>query len=204
MIETYLRRRLEQRVQITTSEGKVAEGARQAEHGPSGVSGVAADVECRRSQKAAGGQSVLRGGVPGPGEGLFRPHYMTWSEQEKIEAAAPDYLRNVIRIITETGLRVYKELAPMKKEDVDLANAVVWIPDSKTASGVAEVPLTELAVEAFRKQISISGPGPYLFPNPDNPPAIRPASRRSGRRRFGRREFLTSGFTISDRRMRLA
>jgi integrase len=89
---------------------------------------------------------------------------MPWSEQEKIEAAAPDYLRSVIRIITETGLRVYKELAPMKKEDVDLANEIVWIPDSKTASGVAEVPLTELAVE----QLSISGPGPYVFPNPDN------------------------------------
>ena len=29
--------------------------------------------------------------------------------------------------------------------------------------------LTEFAVEAFRKQIAISGPGPYLFPNPDNP-----------------------------------
>ena len=35
-------------------------------------------------------------------KGLFRPHYMTWSEQEKIEGPAPDYLRNVIRIITET------------------------------------------------------------------------------------------------------
>lgn len=45
----------------------------------------------------------------------------------------------------------------MKKEDVDLANEIVWIPDSKTASAVAEVPLTELAVDAFRKQLSISG-----------------------------------------------
>lgn len=40
---------------------------------------------------------------------------MTWSEQQKIEFAAPEYLRNVIRIITETGLRIYQELAPMKK-----------------------------------------------------------------------------------------
>ena len=29
-------------------------------------------------------------------KGLFRPHYVTWSEQEKIEAAAPEYLRNVV------------------------------------------------------------------------------------------------------------
>ena len=47
-------------------------------------------------------------------DGLFRPHYVTWSEQQKIEFKAPDYMRNVIRIVTETGLRIYKELTPMK------------------------------------------------------------------------------------------
>ena len=54
-------------------------------------------------------------------KGLFRPHYVTWSEQQRIEAFAPPYLANVIRIITETGLRVYKELTPMRKDQVDLA-----------------------------------------------------------------------------------
>ena len=34
---------------------------------------------------------------------LFRPHYLSWSEQERIERQAPDYLRHVIRIITETS-----------------------------------------------------------------------------------------------------
>lgn len=53
----------------------------------------------------------------------------------------------------------------MKKEQVDLKNGVVWIPDSKTPNGVAEVPLTELAVEAFRDQIKLAGDGPYLFPS---------------------------------------
>ena len=101
--------------------------------------------------------------------GLFRPHYMTWSEQQRIELHAPPYLRNVVRIITETGLRVYKELAPMRKEQVDLANAVVWIPDSKTPTGVGEVPLTDLVVEAFRDQLSLAGPGPWLFPSGRNP-----------------------------------
>ena len=93
-------------------------------------------------------------------KGLFRPHYVTWSEQQRIEFQAPEYLRNVIRIITETGLRVYKELMPMKKDQVDLENAVVWIPDSKTPNGVAEVPLTDLAVEAFRDQIRSRWTGP--------------------------------------------
>jgi integrase len=101
-------------------------------------------------------------------KGLFRPHYMTWSEQRKIENHAPAYLRNVIRIITETGLRVYKELAAMKKQQVDLANKVVFIADSKTPTGVAEVPLTDIAIEAFRNQIEVAGPGPWLFPSDDN------------------------------------
>jgi hypothetical protein len=47
--------------------------------------------------------------------GLFRPHYVTWSEQERIESHGPEYLRNAVRIITETGLRVYKELTPMRR-----------------------------------------------------------------------------------------
>ena len=90
---------------------------------------------------------------------------MTWSEQQNIEFHAPEYLRNVIRIVTETGLRIYRELAPMKKEQLDLENRVVWIPDSKTPNGVAEAPLTEVAIAAFRSQLAISGPGPHLFPS---------------------------------------
>ena len=96
---------------------------------------------------------------------------MTWSEQQQIEFHSPPYLRNVIRIITETGLRIYKELAPIRKDQVDLANRCVWIPDSKTPNGIAEVPLTRIAVEAFRDQIAISGGGPWLFPNGSRPAA---------------------------------
>src|SRR3981081_2527826 len=42
--------------------------------------------------------------------GMFRPHYVTWSEQQKIEYNAMPHLRNAIRIIAETGLRVKNEL----------------------------------------------------------------------------------------------
>jgi hypothetical protein len=74
-------------------------------------------------------------------KGLFRPHYMSWSEQQRIEFQAPEYLRNIIRIITESGLRVYKELMPMTKGEWIWKNAVVWIPDSKAPNGIAEAPL---------------------------------------------------------------
>jgi integrase len=203
MIETYLRRRLQERVQITTLEGKVSKGLVKP-------STVHQEFRVLRRMLNVAVRKKLLVANPCPGvefpvrlKGLFRPHYVTWSEQQKIEAAAPDYLGNAVRIITETGLRVYKELAAMKKADVDLANAVVWIPVSKTASGVAEVPLTELAVEAFRRQISISGPGPYLYSNPDNPAGYQASfktSRRCGRQRFGRPGYRISGCTTCDQR----
>jgi integrase len=63
----------------------------------------------------------------------IRPHYLTASEQQTIEQHAPAYLRNMIRILTETGLRVYKELASMRKDQVDLANKTIFISDSKTS-----------------------------------------------------------------------
>ena len=57
----------------------------------------------------------------------------------------------------------------MRKEQVDVANAMVFLPDSKTPNGVAEAPLTEVGLAAFRSQIEISGPGPFLFPSSGSP-----------------------------------
>jgi integrase len=85
------------------------------------------------------------------------------------ESHAPVYLRNVIRILTETGTRIYKELAPLRKEHVDLLNKLVFIADSKTPTGVAEVPLTDIAAEAFQNQMEVAGPGPWLFPSSKSP-----------------------------------
>lgn len=123
---------------------------------------------------------------------LFRPHYMTWSEQQKIELHAPVYLRNVIQIVTETGLRVYKELACMRKDQVDLANKFIFVDDSKTPTGVAEVPLTDIAVEAFRSQIAVAGPGQWLFPNPKSPTGYQQSFKKTWEtslRRAGVRYF---------------
>jgi integrase len=95
-----------------------------------------------------------------------KPHYMTATEQVKIENAAPAYLRNIVVIISEMGLRYKKELLPMKKEDVDLENGVAHIADSKTVNGIGDMPLTQAAREAFRRQMEESAGSEYLFPSP--------------------------------------
>ena len=164
-IEDYLRRRLRQRVRIKLAQGYREKGILKSStvHQEFRVLRRMLNVAVRKKLIPANPCAGVE--FPVRVKGLFRPHYVAWSEQRTIEAHAPEYLRNIVRIITETGLRVYKELMPMKKEQLDLTNATVWIPDSKTPNGTAEVPLTPLAIEAFRRQMTIAGDSPFLFPS---------------------------------------
>jgi len=167
-IELYLRDRLRQRIRIKSSlgirEGNVLQPA--TVHQEFRVLRRMLNVAVRKKLLPANPCAGVE--FPVRVKGMFRPHYVSWSEQKRIEQHGQPHLRNIVRIITETGLRVYKELMPMKKDQVDLANAVVWIPDSKTPNGIAEVPLTPLAVEAFKDQLAVAGPGPFLFPSERN------------------------------------
>ena len=167
-IEMYLRGRLSQRVRVKARDGFVEKSVLTATtvHQELRVLRRMLNVAVRKKFLFANPCAGVE--FPARVDGLFRPHYVAWSEQQKIEFSPPGYLRNVIRIVTETGLRIYKELTPMKKEQLDLENRTIWIPDSKSPNGVAEVPLTEIAVEAFRSQLAISGQSDYLFPSDEN------------------------------------
>lgn len=167
-IEVYLRDRLRQRIRIKSllgiREGNVLRPA--TVHQEFRVLRRMLNVAVRKKLLPANPCAGVE--FPVRVKGTFRPHYVSWSEQKRIEQHAQPHLRNIVQIITETGLRVYKELMPMKKDQLDLANAFVWIPDSKTPNGIAEVPLTPLSVEAFRDQLKLAGPGPFLFPSDQN------------------------------------
>ncbi len=114
-IETYLRQRLKQRVTVKTKGGVIQKGVLKATtvHQEFRVIRRMLNVAVRKKLLFANPCSGVE--FPARVDTLFRPHYMSWSEQQKIEFAAPEYLRNVIRIITETGLRIYKELIPMQE-----------------------------------------------------------------------------------------
>lgn len=94
-----------------------------------------------------------------------KPHIMTRDEQKRIEFAAVQYLRHVVIIMTEMGLRPYKELLPMRREQVDLENRIVHIADSKTEAGVADMPMTERAAAVFAERLEeIPSDCSWLFP----------------------------------------
>jgi integrase len=167
-IELYLRERLRQRVKVRIGKGYREEGLLKATtvHQEMRVLRRMLNVAVRKRLLTSNPCAMVE--FPVALKGLFRPHYVTWSEQQRIENNAMPHLRNAIRIIAETGLRVKKELLPVKKNQIDFLNAVLWIPDSKTPNGVAEIPLTKLALEAFRNQVAISGNGDFLFPSDRN------------------------------------
>jgi integrase len=168
-VDLYLRERLRERVNVKTKLGYRQLGPIRAStvHQEFRVLRRILNVAVRKKLLAANPCSGAE--FPVAVDGLFRPHYVTWSEQQRIESHGPQYLRNVVRIVTETGLRIYKELIAMKQDQVDLQNAVVWIPDSKTPNGIAEVPLSSFAIEAFNSQMAIAAGGSFLFPSNRNP-----------------------------------
>ncbi len=94
-IEHYLRRRLQDRVRIKTALDGVQHGTlkpatvHQELRVLRRILNVAVRKKLLPSNPCAGVE------FPVAVKGLFRPHYMSWSEQQKIEFSAPDYLRNV-------------------------------------------------------------------------------------------------------------
>jgi len=53
----------------------------------------------------------------------------------------------------------------MRKDQIDLVNGLVRLPDSKTPNGIADMPMSERAREAFVSQMKDSGQSDYLFPS---------------------------------------
>jgi hypothetical protein len=69
------------------------------------------DTQHRRAAQAGDRPILLMGSerfVLQPNAGLSDPHHIQ-SEQQKIEFNAPEYLKNVIRIVTKTGARALKK-----------------------------------------------------------------------------------------------
>ena len=101
-----------------------------------------------------------------------RPAYVLSLENQKtLVAVAPPLLRTLIVLLTESGLRVGREALPLKWDDVDLLNGVLYVRQSKTRAGIRAVPLSNLCMSALAEWRRLTGPelSPYVFANLSNP-----------------------------------
>jgi hypothetical protein len=72
----------------------------------SGITGAAAHIECGNAPEVPVCNPCADIEFPARVDELFRSGYGRWSEQQTIEFAASEYLRNVILIVTEAGLHL--------------------------------------------------------------------------------------------------
>jgi hypothetical protein len=78
---------------------------------------------------------------------------------------------------------------------------VVWIPDSKTPNGVAEVPLTDIAPSRhFEGSLRSRGQALFCSRATRRQTSLRSRSRQFGGSRCGGQVFSTFGSTICYRR----
>ena len=166
-IEAYLRRRLHSGKRVQTKLGLQYRGIIKplTVHQEFRVLRRMLNVAVKQKRLSSNACGAVEFPVP-VNNTTRKPHYMTSSEQKRIQLCAPNHLKNTITIISEMGLRPYKELMPMKKSQLDFENSLVHIPDSKTPSGVGDMPMTKAARQAFTAQVKQTPGSEYLFPTP--------------------------------------
>ena len=166
-IESYLMRRLNTGKRVYTKSGLQLRGRLKPAtvHQEFRILSRILNVAVKKRRLTINPCSSVEFPVPLAGT-TRKPHYLSASEQVRLEACAPVYLRNIIVIMVEMGLRPYRELIPMRKQQVDLQNGIVHLPDSKTVNGIADMPMTNRVREAFASQMKQSGDSDYLFPSP--------------------------------------
>ena len=95
------------------------------------------------------------------------PHIVTFKEEENlIEAAAP-YLRVLIVLILETGMRSHREALSLRWDAIDFVNDVIRVRESKTRAGIRNIPLSARCKTDLLRWRELVGSefSPFVFPN---------------------------------------
>ena len=99
------------------------------------------------------------------------PHIVTFEEEERILSVAVPYIRLLVVLILETGMRWHKEALPLRWEAVDFTNDYIRVHESKTRAGVRNIPLSARCKAELIRWQEMVGPefSPFVFPNLRNP-----------------------------------
>jgi integrase len=99
------------------------------------------------------------------------PHIVTFEEEEKILAVAPPFIRALVVLILETGMRSHREALALMWEAIDFVNDSIRIRESKTRAGIRNVPLSARCKAELLRWREMVGPefSPFVFPNMRTP-----------------------------------
>jgi integrase len=95
------------------------------------------------------------------------PHILTFEEEEKILAVAAPFLRVLVVLILETGMRSHREALALRWEAINFANDSIRVRESKTRAGIRNIPITARCKTELLRWREILGHNfsPFVFPN---------------------------------------
>jgi len=95
------------------------------------------------------------------------PHIVTFEEEEIILSVAVPYIRLLVVLILETGMRSHKEALPLRWDAVDFTNDSIRVRESKTRAGIRNIPLSGRCKAELIRWREMVGPefSPFVFPN---------------------------------------
>jgi integrase len=99
------------------------------------------------------------------------PHIVTFDEEEKLTAVAVPYLRVLIILILETGMRSHREALSLRWDAIDFINNIIRVRESKTRAGIRNIPLSARCNAELLHWRELVGSefSPFVFPNFRNP-----------------------------------
>jgi integrase len=100
-----------------------------------------------------------------------QPHILTFEEEKKLLAAAPDHIRILSILILDAGLRSGREALSLKWGDVDFASDTIRVRESKTLAGIRSIPMSSRCKAELLRWRERLGPefSEYVFANPQRP-----------------------------------
>jgi integrase len=95
------------------------------------------------------------------------PHIVTFEEEEKILKAAPPYIRMLVILILETGMRSHREALSLRWDATDFVKDLIRVQESKTRSGLRSIPLSSRCKSELLRWRELVGAetSPFVFPN---------------------------------------
>jgi integrase len=75
-----------------------------------------------------------------------------------------DLFRDVIILVRDTGMRNQKELYQIRIENIDWDRRLIFVPDSKTVSGIRDVPMSDRVLNLLRIRCGARQDG-WVFPS---------------------------------------
>jgi integrase len=95
----------------------------------------------------------------------------TLEEEQRLLAVATGYLRPLLLLLLDSGLRPNAEALPLKWRDIDFERGMITVIASKTPAGVRTVPMTTRLKAELLRWKRLTGPknSEFVFFHPRNP-----------------------------------